>query len=125
MKYLALLALAFTMNAHATGGFDCVGNKANGEKVEIFGTTGHVVGNPLVSDVFMTVGNVETAQVFPRNQVVGYWNMGRQFKLAITDDNAMEIVVKLIARYKRNSPDMKGKLTLPGGEVVKVKCVAE
>ena len=125
MKLLALAALLISLNAHATGGFDCVGYKADGKKVEVFGTTGRVPGNPLVSDVMMIVGNEEVAQVFPRNQVVGYWNMGRDLRVAIVDSNAEQIVLKLRARYKRNSPNAKGKLTLENGEKVRVKCIAE
>lgn len=125
MKFLALAALLLSLNAHATGGFDCVGTKANGEKVEVFGTTGRVPGNPLVSDIMMTEGAEEVAQVFSKDLVVGYWNMGKRLMFAVVDQNAEKIVLKLKAKYKRNSPDAKGKLTLPSGEKVKVKCIAE
>lgn len=123
MKYLALIALAFTMNAHASGGFECSGTNINGETVALIGGAGHVVGNPLISDVTLITGT--TSEVFPKANVVGYWNMSRKFKIAIADDNVEQILVKLTAKYKKNSDELKGKLTLPTGEVVKVECIME
>ena len=125
MKFLALAALLLSLNAHATNGFDCTGYKADGKKVELFGTTGRVPGNPLVSDLTMTVGNIEIAQVIPRNLVVGYWNMGRDLRVAAVDANAENMVLKLRAKLRRNSHIAKGKLTLANGEKIKVKCIME
>ena len=125
MKFLALIALVFSLNAHATGGFDCTGVKSNGEQVSISGATGRVVGNPLISPVLMTVGNQEINQVFPRAQVVGYWNIGRYLSLAIIDSNAEKMLVKLEAKFKKRSNIAKGKLILADGEKVKVTCEAE
>ncbi|MBK27102.1 MAG: hypothetical protein CME70_24070 [Halobacteriovorax sp.] len=125
MKFLALAALLLSLNAHATGGFSCQGLKADGEKVELFGTTGRVPGNPLVSDVMMTVGDIETAQVFPKDQVVGYWSMGKSIKLAIVDSNAEEIILKLSVKTKKDEDALTGKLTIPGGEKLHVSCILE
>ena len=40
--------------------------------------------------------------------------------MAITDANVEEIIVKLVAKEIPKSPDMKGKLTLPNDEIIKV-----
>jgi len=124
MKFIAVIALAFSINAHATGGFDCTGYD-NGKKIELFGSTGRVAGNPLISNITMLSGTEEVVTVFSKKSVVGYWNMGRSLKLAVIDENADKLVIKLVTRYKRNSPNSKGKLTLPNGKTIKIRCIGE
>ena len=125
MKFLALIALVFTLNAHATGGFDCAGLDADGNTVEVYATTGRVPGNPIVGDVKMTRSPLEIVQIFPKTNIVGYWNMGKKLKLAIVDANAENIVLKLKVKFKKNSEVAKGTLTLNGEEKIKVVCNAE
>ena len=63
--------------------------------------------------------------LLPKNRVVGYWNIGRKFLMAITDDNVENIIVKLVAKEMPKTPDMKGRLEIPSGEVINVYCINE
>lgn len=125
MKFMALIALLVSMNAHATGGFTCTGLDAEGSKVEVFGTTGRVPGNPLVSDIQLVREPLEIAQVFSQDSVVGYWNISKKFKLAVTDDNAENIILKITAKLKKDTGLYKGKLTLVNDEKIEVTCEME
>ncbi len=125
MKLIAIIALLASLNAHATGGFNCSGLDAEGNNVEVFGTTGRVPGNPLVSDVQMVRAPLEIAQVFNQDSVVGYWNMSKKFKLAITDANAENIILKITAKLKKDTGLYKGKLTVGTDEKIEVTCEME
>jgi hypothetical protein len=125
MKFIALIALFASLNAHATGGFFCSGVDAEGQKVEVLGSTGRVPGNPLVSDITLVRGPNEIAQVFNRDSVVGYWNMSKKFKVAVTDENAENIILKITAKLKKDSGLFEGKLTLVNDEKIEVNCEME
>ena len=125
MKFIALIALFAPLNAHATGGFFCSGVDAEGQKVEVLGSTGRVPGNPLVSDITLVRGPNEIAQVFNRDSVVGYWNMSKKFKVAVTDENAENIILKITAKLKKDSGLFEGKLTLVNDEKIEVNCEME
>jgi hypothetical protein len=125
MKLIAIIALLVSLNAHATGGFTCVGTDAEGMKVEVYGTTGRVPGNPLVSDVQMVRAPIEIAQVFNRDTVVGYWSSAKKFKIAIVDANAENIILKITAKKKKDSDILSGKLTIQGDEKIEVNCEME
>lgn len=125
MKFIAVIALFASLNAQATGGFNCSGLDAEGNKVEVFASAGHVAGNPLVSDVQMVRAPLEIAQVFKKDLVVGYWNSAKKFKLAIVDENAENIVLKITAKIKKDSEVLSGKLTIQGTEKIEVTCEME
>lgn len=92
MKILILtgLILATITSARATGGFDCV---TVDKSIEIFGTTGSVVGNPLISVSVLRNGKEFE---YSRSQAVAYWNLDQEkLKLALADKEYTQIDYEL------------------------------
>lgn len=118
---LGLLSLSAT----ATGGFTCttVGIE---NQIEIWGTTGRVHGNPIVGDLGVNITNGPELRI-PTTQVVGYWNMGEDFKLAIVDDQAMGFIYYIEAKQDMTAdyPVALGTLEVADGSKYAVKCELE
>ena len=121
MKTLCLaLSLMLASNAFATGGFYCF-NKD--KSLEISGTTGRLYGNPIVDSVYLT--NNGTESVFKKINAVGYWNMGNDLKLAVIDNDFMDMEFVLEAKKSLFSHYFVGKVTLKDDSKVRVKCEME
>lgn len=112
---LALLALTFSLNSFASGGFFCdakITTIMDQTDVQISGSTGHVVGNPLISDITISVDGTEAK--ISKKQVVGYWGEGSLFQLHVVDPQAEYSVIQL--SFDQNTGT--GELVLDYGEVV-------
>lgn len=119
-----ILAL-LTANTFATGGFYCVTSEFDNQ-VEIWGTTGRVAGNPIVGEV--GANESEGPQLmYTKAQVVGYWNMGDTFKIALLDEEAMKLDYVIEAKIKTTSegPVALGTLELANGDTSPVTCTLE
>ena len=111
--------LAFSLNSNASGGFSCDGD-IKGIHVQVSGSTGHVVGNPLVSDISIAIG--EEVLTIPKNYVAGYWNSESKFLLNVIDEQAEYSQVYLEVSKERGTLTLDTKL-LKG--TTKVKCLFE
>lgn len=112
---LALMLLAFSMNSFASGGFFCdakIRTIMDETSVSISGSTGHVVGNPLISGITISVDGTEAK--ISKKQVVGYWGEGPLFQLHVVDPQAEYSIIQL--SYDQNTGN--GELVLDYGEVV-------
>jgi hypothetical protein len=83
-----LLLLLGSTSAFATGGTTCTDR--TGLRVSL--GQGHVIGAPLISDVFLTKGSA-LLTVYPRRNVVNYWVDSDQLKIRATDNQALEQVL--------------------------------
>lgn len=59
------------------------------------------------------------------NQRFAPLNSVNKFKLAIVDENAEKIVLKITAKQKKDSEVLSGKLTLDSAEKIEVTCEME
>lgn len=119
MKFLAVFAMLLSMNAFATGGFDCA---SKDKKVEIFGTTGRFYGNPLVGELGLIVDGVESK--ISKDHILGYWNMDTELKLIAIDEDYVEPVLTLKVKQSRFSDKFVGTAQLKN-RTVKVECIVE
>ncbi|GAB4012131.1 MAG: hypothetical protein Fur0010_07710 [Bdellovibrio sp.] len=119
MKFLAVIALLFSMNAFATGGFDCA---TKDKKVEVFGTTGRFYGNPLLGELGLIVDGVETK--IAKDHILGYWNMDTELMLIAIDADYVEPVVTLKVKQSRFSDKFVGTVQLKD-RTVKIACTVE
>ena len=118
MKALVVVLLLFISSAvFATGGFDCY-NKS--KTFEISAVNAMVFGSPIVGPVYVTENGV-TIQI-DKKYVLGYWNMGKELKVAITDSDYIEQAYLLKAKKSPFSNYFVGKVVLPTGDKIKVKC---
>jgi hypothetical protein len=112
-KLLAsILLLSLQANLFASGGFYCFNKN---KTVEIYATTGRLFGNPISGET--TFKNNGVTKKFKKDQVVGYWNMGSNLKLAVIDSdyNFEELTLEARKPYFSNSENkFVGKLELPG-----------
>ncbi len=104
--------------AFASGGTTCYDR--TGLTVSV--GQGHVVGAPLVSDVFLTKGTA-LLTVYPRTNVVNYWVDHHQLKIRASDAQAIEQVlyVNITGIYPRGGKDtawMTLRATLSNGYLV-------
>lgn len=106
MKSILVLSLAlFSFNSFATGGFDCELKLSPTLTANISGTTGRVVGNPLVGPLYITKDNYETVSEISRDLVVGYYNYNSELKILALNEDVSETVVEIDynSRYKKGS----------------------
>ncbi len=117
LSILAFATAAFlSVDAHATGGFNC--HIPSGE-IQISGTTGTLPGNPLVSEITVVAGGIVTT--IPKLNVVGYWNEGGILLIRAIDTDSLED--SLVLKY--NSKTKLKSLYLALGDLkdtVKVEC---
>lgn len=126
---IALILIALPSLAHATGGTHCtssVGNLSIGQ--------GHVIGSPLISDVFFTK-NEKPLVTIPRDQVVNYWVESDALSIRATDADAMEEILLVKIKNLRDHGlesvgQMDIKLRLADGKTidrknVRVSCIFE
>lgn len=123
--FLGLLLTLLSINTFATGGFTCT-TKGIENQIEIWGTTGRVHGNPIVGDIGVNITNGPELRI-PKAQVVGYWNMGETFKLAIVDDQALGFQYLINAKYVTgvDFPVAVGTLEVADGSKHLVVCELE
>ena len=97
--FFMALSLLASVNSYATGGFFCNAEIRNNDiqvDVQISGTTGRVIGNPLVANLIFSIDNMSDLRFeIPKEDVVGYWNLNNELKLNALDNQAMESVVLL------------------------------
>jgi hypothetical protein len=97
--FFMALSLLASVNSYATGGFFCNAEIRNNDiqvDVQISGTTGRVIGNPLVANLIFSIDNMSDLRFeIQRENVVGYWNLNNELKLNALDEQAMESVVLL------------------------------
>lgn len=106
--------------AYATGSLYCA---TADQSIEFYGTTGRVAGNPLIDGIL--VNTEEETREFSNSQVVGYWNMGEDLMLALTDEEAMELVYVIKAKYvvgPEVDPSFIGTVEFTNGDVFDVVC---
>jgi hypothetical protein len=118
---LLILSVLFSFKAFATGGFECT-DKSNG-KLVAFGTTARVVGNPLIA---LTIIEDKNETSYSRDQIVGYWNMGPELKVAVSDADYMflDYVLETVEVTPRINEDVtEGTLKNRHGVVVEVECL--
>lgn len=122
MKKIAILiSIVLSSNLYATGGFEC--NLESTGSLVAFGTTASVVGNPLISLTIIENGLEKT---YSRDQIVGYWNIGTQLKVAVTDRDYLTLEYVLETNSK--SPGLydgesSGTLKTQLGQSLEVVCL--
>ena len=119
MKLISFLLLLMSFNVYATGGFDCA---SKDKKVEIYGTTGRIIGNPLVGELGLIVDGVETK--IAKDNILGYWNMDTELKLIALDQDYIEPVLILKVEQEIISYKFKGTAQFKD-RTVKVECIVE
>lgn len=122
LKALLLLSTTLlSLNSFATGSLYCATEQT---EYEFFASTGRVYGNPIVGGLLVNNNVSEETEEYLNSQIVGYWNMGDDLKLAVTDDQAMELLYLIEAKYigGEEGPLYEGTLTLANGSVLKVSC---
>jgi|GEM_PF-2962130 len=123
MKFvLTLFFTAFLLipQSHATGTLYCA---TADQSIEFYGSTGRVPGNPLINGIL--VNTEEATTEFTNSQVVGYWNMGEDLMLALTDVEAMELVYVIKAKYivaPETEPSFVGTVEFANGDIFDVVC---
>lgn len=101
-------------------GFNC-SNKEEG--IELYATTAIMTGSPVVGSVVLYYKGHQ--REYSRSQTVGYWNMGKVLKLALSDQDYEEMEVLLEAKRSFYSHSrFRGKLALREG-TFKVSCIVE
>ena len=107
---IASITLLLSMNAFASGGFTCNAKIQNDEaqvEVQISGSTGRVLGSPIISDLFVGIDGASDLQFkIPQNQIVGFWNLGPDLMVHALDAEAETSQVLL----KYNLETEKGSL---------------
>lgn len=104
---LALLALTFSLNSFASGGFFCdakITTIMDQTDVQISGTTGRVAGNPLISDISVSIDGDNST--ISKKQVVGYWGEGPTLQLHTVDSNAEYSEIILNYNQETNSGEL-------------------
>lgn len=114
---IAVLSLLVSSAVFATGGFDCY---SKDKSFEISATNAVVFGSPIVGSVYVKDNGIELE--ISKQYVLGYWNMGNELKVAITDSDYMGVEYLLETRKSPFSNYFVGKVTLKNGSKVKVKC---
>lgn len=87
---LAVLTAMVSSAAYASGGFTCT--DATG--LSVYGGTGRVVGNPLISDVTVDYRG-QTIARYPKSQVMGYWNHGNEIRVLVSDADMIDSVAEI------------------------------
>jgi hypothetical protein len=120
MKKLSIVLIALTsFTAQATGGFSCY---TKNEEIQVWSETGRMYGSPIISKVTMKVRS--SIVEFKKEQVLGYWNFGKEFKMAIVDSDFNNLVLKIEAKKSPFSYKFKGHL-IDGDDKVKITCEFE
>lgn len=116
---IAALITTLSFSTLATGSIYC---STPDTSVEIAATTGRVPGNPIVGEVL--VNTEEETKTYVATQVVGYWNMGETFQMALVDEQAMQFDYLIEAKFIDNDfgPYAVGTLKLADGSVLPLTC---
>jgi hypothetical protein len=118
---LVLSTTIFSLQSFATGSLYCVTPQT---EYEIFASTARVFGNPIIGGLLVNNNLTEETQEFLNSQIVGYWNMGDDLKLAVIDEQAMGLQFVIKAKFvsSDNGPTYIGTLELADGSTFKVSC---
>lgn len=120
-KMMIFLSLLISSNLYATGGFECTSKKEG--ILVAYGTTASVVGNPLIA---LTIIENGVEKSYSRDQVMGYWNMGPELKVAVSDQDYMELEYVLETKEvapRINEGKTVGTLTNSAGQKLDVVCL--
>jgi len=126
---LFLTLIATPTLSSASGGTHC-----KSSVVDLSIGQGHLIGSPLISDVFFS-RNQQPLVTIPRDQVVNYWVEPNALSIRATDaDILQEIALVKISNLRDNGLEYVGKmdvkLQLPGGKFlnrknIRVTCIFE
>jgi len=131
MKSLLLTLLLISSSAFAAGSFNCEQvDQSNKGAISIAAGTSHAVGNPLFTG--LTVYYKDQVQgMINRDRIVGYWNEGKELKIQAVDEDALDVVLRIVVANISENSDGIGTLNLnfktPYGKTitrknVKVRC---
>lgn len=130
MKYaISTLVLLFSVNAFATGGFLCTGQIKNNNAlidINISGGTTRAEGNPLVSNILLSMDEAASFQTeIPRERVVGYWNGDNFFMINIVDKDINHSQIKIQYDIQTNTGEMAVNFLGFVERTKKIKCTFE
>ncbi len=131
-SFFALLSLALI--AAPTLSFASGGTHCKSSVVDLSVGQGHLIGSPLISDVFFSK-NEKPLVTIPRDQVVNYWVESNALSIRATDADILEeIALVKITGLRDQGLEYVGKmdvkLQLPGGKSlnrknIRVSCIFE
>lgn len=123
--FLTSFFLLNSMNAFATGSFECTG-KFNNQKVTVSAPTSHMEGNPMIGPLQVTIdGPTDVNIEIPKDRVVGYWSSDNMFLMNVLDSDYNLSEIKMSYNSKIEKGVMRVNLNGVTAATKKVKCVFE
>ena len=118
--------LLSSVNAFATGSFECTGKFNNNQKITVSAPTSHMEGNPMIGPLQVTLdGPVDANIEIAKDRVVGYWSSNNMFLMNVLDSDYNLSEIKMSYNSKIEKGVMRVNLNGITATTKKIKCVFE